>query len=360
MEVKKRSMNSSNRTLRVLACPAYKNKSSNPYNYLLCSALERKGVTVSEFSFFNCLKLRYDIVHVHWPELYLNSASFLKAFLFSAILIASLAWSKLFGKKIVWTVHNLRPHKVKYGTLNSLFWYFYLPLVDGFISLSGANLKLIRDEYPKLSNVPSAVTLHGLYNGHYPDNLTRSEARTKLSISSERKVCLLMGQLRPYKNIELLIDVFGSADLSGVDLLVVGRSVDSDYSEELKQLASGKSNVRIIEKYVDDADIQIYMKSVDLMVLPFRRIFNSGSALLSVSFGIPTLVPNTPNFVEYQNILQDLIFCFDGELESKDILQALEQTEPNMLVEAESLTWDDIAGKTYDFYKSVVVDVKSS
>ena len=347
-------MNTEQAVVTVLAFPAFKNRASNPYNYLLYSGIEAHGAKVKEFSFIECFKLQYDVIHVHWPELYLNSAYYIKALLYSALIVFCLAWARLFGKRVVWTVHNLKPHQVKYSRLNNLYWKMYLKLVDGYLSLSKSNCEIIEEEYPATNHFERAVTMHGLYKGYYKDEISRSDARQLLAIDESKPVCLLMGQLRRYKNIELLIDVFSQSSLADVDLIIVGRSVDSDYSSELKTRANGNSNIRIIEEFIEDDRIQVYLNAADLVVLPFRQIFNSGSALLGVSFGVPTLVPSTPNFMEYQAVVNDLIVCFDDELTADDILKGLAIPKNGNPVDYEALKWETVAGQTLSFYKHVL------
>ncbi len=104
--------------MRILALPAFKNRAENPYNAALYAALgEMPGVTVSEFSNRRVLIERWDILHIHWPDIPLHRATAPGAALYSLLLISRVAWAKVLGAKIVWTVHNLRSHHMAWPRL---------------------------------------------------------------------------------------------------------------------------------------------------------------------------------------------------------------------------------------------------
>ncbi len=129
------------RKIRVLCFPANKNKHSNPYNHILYSGMAN-DIDVIEFSLINLFFSKFDLIHIHWPEHYLNSNYLPKAFVFSFLFILGLVLSRIKNRKIVWTIHNLKPHNVRYPILNKLFWLIYLKLVSAVISLSVENEKL--------------------------------------------------------------------------------------------------------------------------------------------------------------------------------------------------------------------------
>jgi glycosyltransferase involved in cell wall biosynthesis len=311
--------------VKVLAFPAFKNKSSNPYNYLLYSGIEEEGVDVQEFSFKRCLTLNYDLIHIHWPELYLNSNYVFKAFIYSMMFVFCLFFSKLFGKKVVWTIHNLKPHNIKYKFLNKLFWPCYLPLVDGVISLSKANEELFFDKFTFKQKVKSIVIHHGLYDNHYENNVTQGEARKYFSIDESKKVALFIGQVKTYKNVETLVKIFNKKSLNDAVLIIAGKFETKDYFIELSSAAKNNPNIIIHNKFIPDSYLQYYFNAADLCILPFKDIFNSGSALLAASFNTPVIVPQSNNFVEYSSIIKNnLIRTYNGELDVSFIVKSLE------------------------------------
>src|SRR5436305_14721634 len=89
---------------RVLAWPAFKPETGNPYNALLAGALEKRGAQVEEFTPARLLRGRYDIWHLHWPERAANRL--LRVAIFAVLVLVARARKT----RVVWTVHNLDGH----------------------------------------------------------------------------------------------------------------------------------------------------------------------------------------------------------------------------------------------------------
>jgi glycosyltransferase involved in cell wall biosynthesis len=343
--------------VKVLAFPAFKNKSSNPYNYLLYSGIENEGVEVHEFSFKRCLSLNYDLIHIHWPELYLNSNYMIKAFIYSFMLVFCLYFSKIFGKKIVWTIHNLKPHNVKYKGLNKLFWPCYLRLVDGVISLSKANEKLFFDKFTFKQKINNVVIYHGLYDNYYENNVTHSDARKHFSIEAYKKVALFIGQIKTYKNVEVLVKLFNEKQLSNEVLVIAGKFETQDYFNKVKFEAKNNPNIIIHNKFIPDTDLQYYFNAADLCILPFKDIFNSGSVLLSASFNTPVIVPYSDNFVEYAKFIgENFITTYNGSIKGETIVDRLVDLKKIERISVDKLAWGVLQKKLGQFYNSVLKD----
>jgi len=76
------------------------------------------------------------------------------------------------------------------------------------------------------------------------------------------------GQIRPYKNIERLIECV--AEEIGVELLVVGMGQDTELNLRLEQLAKKSDNVRldIRSSPLPDVDLEKAIDFGDAVVLP--------------------------------------------------------------------------------------------
>ena len=44
-------------------------------------------------------------------------------------------------------------------------------------------------------------------------------------------------------------------------------------------------------RYIPDAELQVWLRAADVVVLPFRDILTSGSAILALSFGRAVVAP---------------------------------------------------------------------
>ena len=338
--------------------PAFKNKEPNPYNFLLYSSVQKNDVDVREFSFAALFGLRFDILHIHWPEFYLNSHYFLKALIYSFGLLLGIVWSKAWGKKLVWTVHNLHPHKIQYPKLNFLFWKLFLPQVDGVISLSEANQKLLLQTYPQLATKQHAVAYHGLYTGYYPDTISREEAQTKLNVPKDKKVFLFLGLVKPYKNVEVLIEIFKQHDFSDSVLIIAGKAESTEYGQKINALIGQSSNIFFFQGFVDNNDLQTYFAAADFSVIPFAAIFNSGSALLSVSFNTPVILPYSDNFKEYSKLLNNMLVLYEENLKNS----LLKINETSNLISGGKLEyiqdaakWQHVSTEVVNLYIDVIM-----
>jgi glycosyltransferase involved in cell wall biosynthesis len=50
--------------------------------------------------------------------------------------------------------------------------------------------------------------------------------------------------------------------------------------------------------YIPEEEVELYFKSTDVLVLPYRRIFQSGVLLLAYNFGVPVVVSDAGSLPE--------------------------------------------------------------
>ena len=127
--------------MRILASPAFSNKKVNPYNALLYSNI--KAITrahtqnsVHEYSHKKAILEKFDIIHFHWPDGYINQKSMFKTLQRSILLTLILFIVKLKGSRIVWTVHNVSPHDAFHPAYSHFFMRWYSKQCDGHILMS--------------------------------------------------------------------------------------------------------------------------------------------------------------------------------------------------------------------------------
>ena len=347
----------SKKTIFVTSFPAFKNEKSNPYNQLLFSEVEKLDVKVQEFRLFSFVFEKADILHVHWPEFYLNSNYKAKAFFYSLMFIFSIFVKKIMGTKIVWTVHNLEPHKIQYPFLNKLFWWVYLRQVDGVCSLSHANEKLVLDMHPLLKRCLKVVTYHGLYKSTQNSSLLqRVAAKEALGVHANVDLFLCLGQIKSYKNYEGLINTFvGLKGKLPVHLIIAGKADDLDYLAYLRSLMKTAGNITIKAEFISEEDLVLYYAAATYSIIPFDKIFNSGSMLLSISMNTPVIIPTTPNFIEYQKLTNGYMVLYDGTFDKSVIENTLQiKREPKSLQVDKDLEWTNIAKGTVMLYEKLL------
>src|SRR5207253_2551648 len=131
-----------------------------------------------------------------------------------------------------------------------------------------------------------------------------------------------VGRIEPYKNALALVRAFRATEDPALRLVVAGAADESD-AAELRAEAAGDSRIRLRLERVADSDLQTYLKAADLVVLPYRRIMHSGSALLALSFGRPVLVPDQGSLAELRaHVGAEWLRLYRGELTGATLREA--------------------------------------
>ena len=278
--------------LRVLAWPAFRKRAANPHAALLCEQLRAQGVAVADWTPARAALGRADLWHLHHPDTVLYPRSLLRSLAGTLIFAALLALARRRGTRILWTVHDLGSHDRLHPRLEAWFWRFFVPRVDAWIGLSERSRDLVGERFPELRRRASFVVAHGHYRDAYPQRCARGAARRALGLPGAARVMLHFGLLRPYKNVPLLIERF--RQLAGDDhrLLIAGRPYDAAIRRAVERAAAGDARIALRLSWVPPDEVAQLFAACDLVVLPYRRILNSGAALLALSCGRPVLAPD--------------------------------------------------------------------
>lgn len=343
--------------MRILAQPAFKSRNDNPYNWLLYTHIQDLGVYVDEFSPQQLLFKKHAIWHLHWPEFSLNNQNKVKAFIKIQALLAQIDWARLQGVKIVWTVHNLAAHEQFSPQLETWFWKAFIHRLDGYISLSKAGIEAAEKCFSQLKNIPGFVIPHGHYRGEYPEYVSSQEARALLGIPNSAKVLLFFGKIRAYKNLPQLIQAFRQISDPDTILYIAGHPEFPVLVDVIKNQATIDPRIRLQLDFVPKDKAQVYFRAANLVLLPYREILNSGSALLALSFNCPILVPLRGALGELQaQVGKEWVRTYTGEITPSHIAESVEwalKTPRAKQAPLEVFDWKELARQTTDVYKVI-------
>ena len=342
--------------LRVLASPYRELGEMNPHPSLLYDAIESNGVRVSSFSGRKLLRGEGDVWHLHWPlERYFSTASPVRIFVGLCRFWLLLKIARLRKTKIVWTAHNLFPHDGKYEVLQKLFWHIFLPEVRAIICMSKSAEQLLFSEHPRCKLIAIYIIPHGHYRGAYPDTITKVAARGELNIHADQFVIAFVGRIRPYKGILELSRCFNNSKLFDCELLIAGIA-ENDLASKLLEVAAVNNFIKLYLDFINPENMQIYLRAADLVILPYREVLNSGSAILALSFDRPILVPAIGVLPELRDIAgSDWVMTYNGELTPKIIYEAVGWAKARKQgacerAPLEFLDWRRVAEQTIDVY----------
>jgi glycosyltransferase involved in cell wall biosynthesis len=235
---------------------------------------------------------RGDILHLHWPSfLYTVPGSRLRSWWGLLRFTGLMLLLRARGARIVWTAHNLYPHDQGRTPLNRLGRRIVVWLCSYVCVHVPAAAVRVQREF-RVRAAALVLLEHGNFIGFYPNTITPAAARARLDIPQGEFVYLFVGLCKPYKNLELLIRSYAAlADDS--QLWIVGHFQSAAYRERVQHAAAlaGGGRIRIVDRFVPEDELQLYLNACDAVVLPYQEILTSGTALLALSFGRPVVAP---------------------------------------------------------------------
>jgi beta-1,4-mannosyltransferase len=347
--------------MQVTALPAFSSKEFNPYNWLLYTNVQAAGQRVAEFSWRQVIKLQVpDVFHVHWPEWYaLTPGRGLRKWVNFVLFHLYLRLVRIRGGKVVWTAHNAFAHDRAQTALNMFLWKSFLTAVDGVIYLSWESKRQIEVSYPLLANKKSTVIQHGDYLDWIAEARAAARrdlpSRESLGIPARATVILAFGRIRAYKGVDLLIEEFRHLGSPDTHLVVAGRVPNAELEQRMTELSEGAPNIHCILRRAEDDELVKLLELSDIVVLPYRQITNSGSALLALSARRPILGPRMGSLPEIQQLVgEDWVRLYDGQLSGSHLAEAIRwAAAARRPLCMKPFAWPDIAKQTLGFYKSL-------
>ena len=205
--------------------------------------------------------------------------------------------AKLLLLRVVITAHDVEAFRGEWSSIKS--WVY--GLADGVIA---HNLSSQR-ELVRVLRVPERkihVIPHGNYLGHLGAMPPVASARAELNLSRDAQVLLFFGQIKEVKGLDLLLDALAVVKglVPKVYLVIAGKMWGQDfatYQSQIDRLGLGGHCVAHV-RYVADDEVAAYYAAADLVVLPYRKIYQSGVILMAMSYGKPVLASDLEGMKE--------------------------------------------------------------
>jgi glycosyltransferase involved in cell wall biosynthesis len=249
---------------------------TNPYLVMLRDGLAAlPGVQVPTFSWRRALLSRYDVFHVHWPEILVNGHSPLKKLARQCLFVLLLLRLRLTRRPLVRTVHNLRlPEGITRRERALLRW-----------AERWTALRIRINEATEVDDgTPVATIVHGHYRDWYGAHPRATREPGRLTF---------FGLVRRYKGVDQLVTAFQEVpEASGLTLRIAGQPSSDDLADVLRAAAARDGRISLSLEYLSDPDLVTEVTGAELVVLPYREMHNSGGALTALSLDTPVLVPD--------------------------------------------------------------------
>jgi len=340
----------------------------NPYVNLLQQGIQSAESTVT------CqqrptLSLRWlradrpDVVHLHWAEHLCRSEHWHRRLRCWAEAMASLMWLQRHTQPLVYTVHNLVPHSVlepgqaRHPWMSQVLIAAILRQAAAFHVHDEATEVALRELVGSERRV--VVIPHGHYIGAYPDTCSRTEARAWLGVPENTFVYVSLGQVRPYKGLENLIEAFTTLPEADVRLVIAGHPHNVAYAAALEARARLDSRILCRWGYVPPDEVQYFLRGADVAVLPYQQATTSGAALLALSFGLPIIAPRLGPFVTTLAGRRGLLYDPASTTGLADALARARQLDlqtarADALAYARAQDWTSIGRQFVALYREVV------
>lgn len=323
----------------------------NVYNNLLTDALTDAGLEIEDLSHGKFMlkvgKARGgDIVHVHWFHHAYRHRNPVVSIVKSIILICTLTYMRLRGIGLVWTIHNLYPHDSKRRGAERFMRRLICRFCTGLIVASGSIKRKVMNEF----GVPEHK-LHVVKHGHYLDVYKPQgrRVREQLGIGGDDDVFLFLGAIKPYKGVDDLVEAFRAVRTGRTHLIIAGKA-DAELEHYLQGLRQ-EEGIIVMAGFIPDEEVADLLNAADALVLPYKEITTSGSAILGLTFRKLVVMPDNEFIDDY--FLEHMAVRYDPRaggglalaLEEARMLKR-QRRSPNYEEALRELDWDVIARKT--------------
>src|ERR1700722_6064577 len=203
---------------------------------------------------------------------------------------------RILGKKIVLPAHNVNADRrdSRDSLLNRITLRMQYRLSHQiFVHTEKMKSELIEQFGVRGASI--TVIPFGINNAVPNTSLSPSEAKRQLVLGDDQRAILFFGRITPYKGLEYLIAAFRQAVSSckNYRLIIAGRpdrcelywnTIRQDIHEEVRT-----GQILLRADFIPDEEAEVYFKAADVLVLPYKDIYQSGVLFTGYNFGLPVI-----------------------------------------------------------------------
>ncbi|MAM05722.1 MAG: hypothetical protein CMD06_07195 [Flavobacteriales bacterium] len=223
----------------------------------------------------------------------------------------------LFGKTVI-TIHDVRSFGVeKESSIITRIVYF---LTDLLLTHNEFSKLEIMKLFPTIKSTIHIIP-HGNYLPFINRNIDKKQSKYYLNIPQNKNVILFFGMIKKVKGLEVLLKAFKKNVIKNPDLLLViaGRVWKDDFSiyQDIIDRENLHEHCIIHNKFIKHSEVDYYYNASDLVVLPYKEIYQSGVMMMALSYEVAVLSSDLPPLKE---IITDNETGFLFKSESSDSL----------------------------------------
>ena len=272
--------------------------------------------------------------------------------------------SKILGMKVVYTIHDIVSFENKKSNNRLSNWIY---MKSDKILTHNSFSKKIFDNYYTAPKHGVDIIPHGNYIPFLNIQKDKNKSRDRLSIPKNRTVLLFFGIIKKVKGLEVLLESLNKVVDKNPNLLLViaGRTWQNDFSyyQEIIDKHSLSDFCLIHNKFIPHDDVKHYYAASDLVVLPYKRIYQSGVLMMSLSYEKAVLVSdlepltdlikdNDTGFVFKSGDHYSLSSKLNNILSDKDNLEHIRKRGLELM--KKKYDWFEIGKQTKKSYQSIL------
>jgi len=272
--------------------------------------------------------------------------------------------SKILGMKVVYTIHDIVSFENKKSNNR---WSNWIYMKSDKILTHNSFSKKIFDNYYTAPKHGVDIIPHGNYIPFLNIQKDKNKSRDRLSIPKNRTVLLFFGIIKKVKGLEVLLESLNKVVDKNPNLLLViaGRTWQNDFSyyQEIIDKHSLSDFCLIHNKFIPHDDVKHYYAASDLVVLPYKRIYQSGVLMMSLSYEKAVLVSdlepltdlikdNDTGFVFKSGDHYSLSSKLNNILSDKDNLEHIRKRGLELM--KKKYDWFEIGKQTKKSYQSIL------
>jgi glycosyltransferase involved in cell wall biosynthesis len=265
--------------------------------------------------------------------------------------------ARALGYQTIFTVHNVAPtYTLRPAWVDFLGHWCAVNLTNRVIVHSQAARQAVTRRYGRRHGID--VVEHAAFVGVYPQDIDKATARAELGLDPNQTVFAFVGGIRPNKGVHRVIDAFRALPGQNVRLVIAGEAWrPQEYIDRLCSESALDPRIDLRLGRIPDAQLQVYYKAADAIVLPFEAITTSGSAILAMSMGRPVIAPARGCLPELINPENGILYAPDAHDGLGHALRLALRSDLASMGEAafervRDSTWERMARHTQIAYQS--------
>ncbi len=254
------------------------------------------------------------VLHYHWLE-FQDVKSML-----GMIYKMKLLWLyKLFGGKLVWTVHNLHPHDGKWLNVHRILHRWMAKKSDQILVHSKSQINQVSESYD-VNSEKIEIIPHPAYPAEIISKkkaVSKLNSKFDLSLDENKIIVGSFGAISAYKNFEQSIKLLDQIGFTGY-FLIFGyvKKGQLPLHNRLEEVAKKYDWLIYCPGFVEEEEIPSIMNAIDYCLFNFRDIFTSGSVELARSYKKQIIAPDIGILNDLNTQKNVRLFKTDEELKA--------------------------------------------